>query len=179
MAKTHSSVNQPAEIQQAQDEDLGIEEAVARLLAGEPAPFDLGDYLETLPYGGSDPVADEYIFNNLIIKKLTDRQSELTPHILAKQKRYIPSADGRFYINVIRTKHYIYSQAITVLSDQIKKLTSMLKAKKEMEKSVGTAKEAEETTVISVKTMAPVVRARIEAGNDALYPEREESEDLL
>lgn len=136
--------------------------------------FNLGDFIETLPYEDGPGSPDEYISNALIIKRLQLRNEELKEEMLKLDKRYISSSDASHYIGISRRANFNYSIAIDELECDLKALQARIKARKSMEVTNGKAKAAEPTNVLQVRTMTGEILERINAGNDLLHPENED-----
>lgn len=133
--------------------------------------FNLGDFIEELPYEGGPGSPDEYIANALLIKRLELRNEELKPTMLEKDKRYLASSDRKHYIGVTRRTNYEYSSKIAKLEAEVKAMRELIRAKKAIEAQHGDAIPQEPTEVLSVRAMTQVVLERINANNDALHPE--------
>lgn len=128
------------------------------------ADFNLGDFVETLPYEGGSGSADEYISNALIAKRLEVRNKEIKDGVIALSGdvSHIPSSDGSYYISVSERNNYQYSAAVEKLEKELKTLQAKITAKKRLEETSGVAKLVDSTTILSVKPMSPGVLDKIE-----------------
>lgn len=136
--------------------------------------FNLGDFIETLPYEGGLGSPDEYIANSLLAKRLNLRNEELKSNLVSEGKAYLPSTDENYYINVSQRENYVYSSAVTKLENELKTLAAKIKAKKDMERAAYIAKPTPPTEVLSVNKMTDEVLRRIKI-NESL----EEADDDL
>jgi len=140
--------------------------------------FDLGDFIEELPYEGGPDSPDEYIANSLIVKRLQLRNKELAPSLVAVGRRYIASTDSKYYIGLSRRENYEYSSDVAKLEAEIKKLEKVLASKKAIERETGAARLGEPTPVLSVRAMTADVQDRIDHGGDTVNPMEEPEYDL-
>jgi hypothetical protein len=136
--------------------------------------FNLGDFIETLPYEGGPGSADEYIANNLLAKRLKLRNEELKENLAAEDKAYLPSTDQKHYINVSERENYVYSAAVLKLEEELATLTARIKARKDMERTLKHAKPAASTKVLTVNKMTDEILRRIKLGESI-----EEADDDL
>ena len=136
--------------------------------------FNLGDFIETLPYEGGPGSPDEYIANNLLAKRLNLRNEGLKEDLAAEGKTYLPSTDQKHYINVSERENYVYSAAVTKLEEELKILTAKIKARKDMERAAKLAKPAASTKVLTVNKMTDEILRRIKLGESV-----EEADDDL
>lgn len=133
--------------------------------------FNLGDFIEGLPYEDGPGSPDEYIANQLIIRRLELRNEEIRPRILDKGKRYLASSDARYYVNISQRSNFLYSKKIAKLEADLKALRAHINAKKKIEEQHGDAVPQDPTTVVSVRSMTPEIMDAINRGNDLLHPE--------
>jgi hypothetical protein len=140
--------------------------------------FDLGDFIEELPYEGGPGSPDEYIANSLIVKRLQLRNKELAPSLVAVGRRYIASTDSKHYVGLSRRENYEYSPDVAKLEAEIKKLEKVLAAKKALERETGAASLKEPTPVLSVRAMTAEIQDRIDHGADTVNPMEETEYDL-
>jgi hypothetical protein len=136
--------------------------------------FNLGDFIETLPYEGGPGSADEYIANNLLSKRLNLRNEELKSDLVGKGKTYLAATNESHYINVSSRDNYAYSPVIQKLEEELKKLRATINAKKKMEEATGIAKPIASTSVLSVNRMTDETLRKIK-----LYEFIEETDDDL
>ena len=133
--------------------------------------FNLGDFLESLPYEDGPGSQDEYIANALIIKRLQLRNEELKASMAERNRRYIPSSDAKYYIGISRRKNFEYSAKIAKLEAELKVMREMIKAKKSLEEQFGDAEMLEPTVVLSVRAMTPDVLERVNREDANEFPE--------
>lgn len=141
-------------------------------------PFNLGDFIEELPYAGGPGSQDEYIANALIIKRLQLRNEELRASMVAKGKKYISSSDLMYYIGISKRTKYQHSKAVQKLEAELSALKAKIDAKKKMEEASGDASPLDPTLVLSVRSMTPEILERIEHGADSLNPQDQDEHDL-
>lgn len=136
----------------------------------ESVPFNIGDIIEELPYEGGAGSPDEFITNSVLVKALNQRNKELKPYLLTLGKRYLPSTDERFYINISTTSEYQYSKKVAELEVKLQELQNLIKAQKELERENGTARLTGRLSyTLSAKEMTKGVLDRIKIGNDGLH----------
>jgi hypothetical protein len=136
--------------------------------------YDLGDYIESLPYEGGPGSADEYIANSLLIKRLQLRNEELKDAMIAQGKRYIPATKESHYIGVTQRKNYQYSKKIEKLEADLKAQRAHIAAKKAIEEQHGDATPLDPTMVLSVRGMTQQVLERIKSGDNEVGEEDNE-----
>ena len=126
--------------------------------------FNLGDFVESLPYKGGPGSPDEYISNALIAKRLELRNKEIQDNVISGsgKSKYIPSSDKSYYISVGTREKYQYSPAVSELEDKLKALQAKINNKKRLEEASGVAKRLDPTDVLTVRPMSPNVLDRIE-----------------
>lgn len=136
--------------------------------------FNLGDFIEELPYEGGPGSPDEYIANALLIKRLQLRNEELKEKMLAEGKRYLPSTDAKYYIGLSRRNNFDYSKGIEKMEADLKALRAHINAKKKTKEQHGIATEKDPTMVFSVRHMTQEILERINSDNNLLNPEDED-----
>lgn len=134
--------------------------------------YDLGDFIETLPYEGGPESPDEFIANSLLIKKLETRNKELKQKFIEGDlfagREYIPSTDRRFYIGVSKRGNYEYGPAVLELEKKLKTMEKKLSELRERERDLGTAVETAPTVALTVRPMTKTSLDKIQVQEERL-----------